>query len=108
MKTILGKISSVEYGFIEDYCFLFGLKLSFSLSDGTGVGDGGKYCLNISKECKWGTLKREKAIEEKTDLLIQIMNDAKVSNVSQLKGKPVEVTLNGNSFYDFRILKEVL
>lgn len=37
-----------------------------------------------------------------------ILKDAKVSSVSGLIGKPVEVTLEGNLFKDFRILTEVL
>ena len=36
------------------------------------------------------------------------MKDAEITNISDLKNKPVEVTINQNIFQDFRILTEVL
>jgi hypothetical protein len=38
----------------------------------------------------------------------KLLNEAKVHNVYELKGIPVEVTLENNTFKDFRILTEVL
>ena len=105
---ILGKISSVQFGFIPDMPFLFGLDLTFSLGDGSGIGTGGKYTVNISEECRWSTREREEGITEMVDEIAQILRDAKVSNVTQLKNVPVEVTIEGSTFKDFRILSEVL
>jgi len=106
---VLGKIDSVRFGFVRDYPFLFGLQLTFSLSDGTGVGTGSRYTVNISDECRWDTPdEREKAITELVDEIASIMKDAKVDYVSELKNKPVEVTIEGNMFARFRILTEVL
>ena len=106
---ILGKIESVEFGFVRDYPFLFGLQLTFSLGDGTGVGTGARYTVNISDTCKWDTPdEREKTIMELIDEIASIMKDAKVNNISELKNKPVEVTIEGNMFARFRILTEVL
>ena len=42
MEKVLGKILSAKYGKIHDYPMFIGLQLSFSLSDGGCVGDGGK------------------------------------------------------------------
>ena len=105
---ILGKISSVRFGFIPDMPFLFGLDLMFKLGDGSGIGTGGAYTVNVSKECKWTTKERETGITEMVDKVGQILHDAKVSNVYSLKDIPVEVTIEGNTFRDFRILTEVL
>jgi hypothetical protein len=38
----------------------------------------------------------------------KILTDAKVDSVDKLKGKPVEVTFDGTTLKDWRILKEVL
>lgn len=96
-------------GLVGDYPFLFGLLLDFSLDGGgSGIGDGGKYCLNMSPNCKWETRERKDAITCMVESIFNLLNDAKVSNVESLKGIPVEVTIEGGCFKDFRILKEVL
>ena len=105
---ILGKISSVQFGFIPDMPFLFGLDLTFKLGDGSAIGTGGAYTVNISKECIWADEERRKGITEMIDKVGQILHDAQVSNVYNLKNVPVEVTIEGNTFRDFRILTEVL
>lgn len=108
-KKYLGKIKSAEYGFISDYPFLMGLKLEFQLGDNGMVGDGGKFTVNMSDECEWDSAKqRAEVIAERCDAVYKLLNDAKTSNVSGLKNKPVEVTLEDNCFKDFRILTEVL
>ena len=94
---------------MRDYPFLFGLLLTFSLGDGSCVGTGSKYTVNISDECRWDTPdEREKAITELVDEVASIMQDAKVDDIVDLKNKPVEVTIEGNIFARFRILTEVL
>ena len=103
----LGKITFAEYGTIRDYPFLIGLQLGFSMS-GTSIMDGGKYTVNISPECKWKELNREETIAKSIEEVNQILEDAKVNYVSQLVNKTVEVTMENNTFKDFRILTEVL
>lgn len=103
----LGRITKAEFGLCEDRPFLFGLKLMFE-GQGWGVGDGGRFMLNISKACKWSEEERMKAITASADYVAQILADAKVSNVSQLVGKPVEITFENRTFKSFRILTEVL
>lgn len=103
----LGKITFAEYETIRDYPFLIGLKLGFSMS-GTSIMDGEKYTVNISPECKWGILDREATITKSVEEVNRILEDAKVNYVSELLNKPVEVTMENNTFKDFRILTEVL
>ena len=106
-QKMLGKITFAEFGTIRDYPFLIGLQLGFEMS-GCGVMDGGKYTVNISKECKWTPKRRAVTVTEKIEMIDDILRDAKVNYVSQLVNKPVEVTLIGDRFESFRILTEVL
>lgn len=108
IKKILGKITKAEYGMVSDYPFLFGLQLYFSLGDGTFVGCGGRYTVNIGEACKWTTEERQCGITKSVDEIHKILKDAKVNYISKLVDKPVEVTIENNTFKDFRILTEVL
>ena len=105
---VLGKIDSAEYGTYPDRPFLMGLQLVFTFQ-GCGIGDGAKYTINMSKECKWDSKEeREQTITHYVDNLYELLNEAKVNYVSQLKNIPVEITIENNTFKDFRILTEVL
>lgn len=107
-EKVLGKIDFVEYGRVKDMPFLMGLQLGFKMEYG-GVGCGGKYTINMSKACKWDREEeRECTITKYVDDLYEILKQAKVDYVSQLKNIPVEITLENNTFKDFRILTEVL
>lgn len=107
MEKALGKITFAEYGTVKDYPFLLGIQLGFSL-DGCSAMDGGKYTVNISKGCKWDERDREKTITASVEKIAEILRAAKVNYVSELVGKPVEITIDRNSLMDFRILEEVL
>lgn len=103
----LGKIDFAEFGTMRDYPFQMGLQLGFSMS-GSGVMDGGKYTVNISPDCDWGMETRNSSLAKSLDILARILKEAKVNYVSELLGKPVEVTLDDGLFMNFRILAEVL
>lgn len=101
----LGKISEAKFGVIHDMPFLFGLKLEFN-GDDWSVGCS-NHVINMSKECKWKG-DRKGATEEIMDFTYKLLKEAKVQNVNDLFGIPVEVEFEGNTFKDFRILTEVL
>lgn len=103
----LGKITSAEFGKVRDYPFLIGLQLGFEMTCGQ-IADGGKYTVNISRDCRWESKERAEVITAVVEHVDKILTDAKVRYVSELKNKPVEVTVEGNAFKDFRILTEVL
>lgn len=103
----LGKITFAEFGTIRDYPFLIGLQLGFHMG-GSAIMDGGKYTVNISKNANWRDLNREATITKSIEEVDRILEDAKVNYVSELLNKPVEVTMENNTFKDFRILTEVL
>lgn len=107
-EKYLGKITNAEFGTIKDYPFLIGLRLIFSM-ERYSCSDGGKYTVNIDSECKWNDEnERQATITKHIEKIYEILNDAKVNYVSELIGKPVEVTIEKNTFKDFRILTEVL
>lgn len=108
IEKVLGKITEVEFGLCSDRPFLMGIHFSFSLGNGGGVGDGYKYTINMSEECRWNQIERSDAIVKSIERIQNWLKDAKVHNVSQLLNKPVEVSLKHDCFYDFRILTEVL
>ena len=95
-EKILGKINFAEFGTVRDYPFLIGLQVGFKLADSCGIMDGGQYCVNISKECRWEDLERQQAITVSVEKIDKILNDAKVNYVSELKNKPVEVEIEKN------------
>lgn len=103
----LGKITFAEYGTIRDYPYYIGLQLGFRMN-GSAVMDGGKYTVNIRPECKWNELNRDATVTKTIEEVNRILKDAKVNYVSELINKPVEVTMEDNTFKDFRILTEVL
>ena len=107
LEKRLGKIDFAEFGSMRDYPFQLGLQLGFSMS-GSGVMDGGKYTVNMSPDCVWEIGARHSNLAESLDHLAKILKDAKVNYVSELRGKPVEITLESGIFKDFRILTEVL
>ena len=107
-EKFLGKITRAEFGTVKEYPFLIGLQLNFSFGN-SDVSDGGKYTLNIDKQCKiWKENQRSQAVTANIENVYELLNSAKVNYISQLVGKPVEVTIEDNSFKDFRILTEVL
>ena len=107
VEKLLGKISSAEYGTVRDYPFLIGLQLTFSMN-GCGVGDGGRYTVNMSKDCIWHDRNKYETVTKTVEDVYKLLGEAKVNYVSQLINKPVEVTIENNAFKDFRILTEVL
>ena len=107
IKKVLGKIDFAEFGTIKDYPFLIGMQLGFTMS-GSVVMDGGKYTVNLSKDCRWEESERDEVVIKSIERIDRILKEAKVNYISELINKPVEITLDGNRFEDFRILTEVL
>ena len=102
----LGKITSAEFGVDRDYRYDFGLYLTFSI-DASTVSC--MYAANINPECKYNTPSgRQDAVLAMAEQVAAIFKAAKVTKVSELVGKPVEVTIENRTFKNFRILTEVL
>lgn len=105
-EKLLGKIYSVEFGFVPDREYLFGLRIEFRMG---GCGTCWNDTVNISKECKWESAEeRNKAITDMIDRLAEVMKVAGVNEVSKLKNIPVEVNFEDGWCKGFRVLTEVL
>jgi len=109
MEKILGKIEKVRYGFGGYDDAMFGLSLTFSMDGGKrGVSDfRGTWITRSSNaqfsESEWLNSYTNTAVFIR-DLLLQ----AKVKEISQLAGTPVEVEVDQNTLKSWRVLTEVL
>ena len=102
METYLGKIASAEFGLVEDRPYLMGLRLCFKFDGSTICNTQGKFFVNMNDE---------NSLIQSIEMTMQInklLLAAGCVYVSQLIGKPVEITLDGNRLEDFRILTEFL
>lgn len=105
----LGKIVKAEFGTWRDRPFLMGLQLEFRFDGNSGVNCGGRHLVNISEHCKWDSEEQKnKAFQKVLEETNGILQDAKVNKVSELVGKPIEITIEDQMYKEFRILTEVL
>jgi hypothetical protein len=111
MEKKLGKIKNVSFG-IGGYqdCqigihFVLGTD-SWAVRDSRSVWDPGK--IQWSIDSKWTEEDRTKSINDIVRYVSSLLNDAKVNNVEDLKGKPIEITMEGILLKEWRILTEVL
>jgi hypothetical protein len=107
----LGKIESVSFGLGGYQGAMLGLH--FTLGNGSwGVGDSRAHWdaeqIKWSENTKWSEEDRDGWYAEIMRYVSKLLKDAKVDSVDKLKGKPVEVTFDGNQLKEWRILTEVL
>lgn len=105
-EKLLGKVTDVDVKLIRR-CFL-GIDFRFKM-EGSGVSSGGKYTVNISPECKYNSDDhRRDAYAESFKTIADFLKETGKDRVQDLEGLPVEVTLEGNTFKDFRFLTECI
>ncbi len=108
MEKKLGKIIKAQFGFFMDNDYLFGLILEFDMN-GSQVGSSSRYMENITNSVKWDLLsERDQAITKVILETAEILKAAKVNTIEELKGCPVEVTMDKGLFREVRILTEVI
>jgi len=105
--TILGKISAVNFGVDEGR---IGLRLTLE----------GSWCVMTSHQVwdptvtppgeysKWTIEDQDKELASMMRKVSKLLNDAKVSDIRELLGKPVEFTSEDGMLKSWRILTEVL
>jgi hypothetical protein len=111
MEKKLGKIEDVRFGLGGYQGAMLGLHVT--LGNGSwGVGDTKSNWdseqIKWSEHTKWTEEDRDGWYAEIMRYVSSLLKDAKVDSVDKLKGKPVEVTLDGNQLKSWRILTEVL
>lgn len=101
MTKELGKIRNIILGFGGYQDSMFGLTINFDMRSGSisTFISGGWYDNNLAVNNSYESLCKE---------IINFLKQAKVSSIDQLKNKPVEISLDRNTFVSFRILTEVL
>jgi hypothetical protein len=104
----LGKISKVIFGKGGYQDAQFGIWFVFEF-DGCIVTSGhGVWGGSPSERSKWTLESKKKEMSEIMLYIEELMTLANVTQIQDLKGVPVEVTLTDNKFDDFRILTEVI
>ena len=110
LRKEIGKIQSVKFGKggYQDACIGISFELG-SDKNGWGVGDfNGDWALERSKDAEWTEEIRIKNLGKMCMYINQLLEDAKVDDINELKGKPVEVTFDGNLLKEWRLLTEVI
>ena len=103
----LMKISSVSFGFGGYNDAQLGYNFAIS-SVSIGVQDFWGFWSEWDSNCKWSKQDQIKYFGELSVRVSEVIKQAKVNDFSQLKGKPVEVTFDGNRLKSWRILTEVI
>jgi hypothetical protein len=111
MKKEMGKIESVRFGHGGYQDSMLGLSVTLSMN-GSGVSDfKGTWDAELVKHTeysRWTEEDRDKSYSDTMRFLSKLLSEAKVDEVSKLKGTPVEVTLDGILLKEWRVLTEVL
>ena len=109
MDKKLGKITTAEFGMGGYQECQVGLWLTFE-GKGWGVGYGysGGWTMVPDEHAEWTVEDQDAQYTKCIRDTVQLLEDAKVMSVSDLKGIPVEVTFERNTINSFRILTEVL
>lgn len=112
MEKLLGKIESVSVGLGGYQGSMLGLHLTFSSrTGGWGVGSSRAAWgpdVRWSPQCKWTETGRSAEYAEIMRFIGSLLIDAKVDNVNDLVGVPVECTFENGSLKEWRILTEVI
>jgi hypothetical protein len=113
MEVKLGKIKDVYFGFGGYQECMIGINFTLEGKEGCwGVGTSkvawDKNIIKCDKFCKWTEKDRSKQYDEIVRYISDLLKDAKVSKIEDLKNVPVEVTFDSNQLKSWRILKEVL
>ena len=110
-EKFLGKITKVRFGRMGYQECQFGLALWLDIKGwgGSTVSITGGWCIGINSEkAQWNESDRDQANASMCRHVDSLLGQAKVSDVHQLLGKPVEVEADGMTLKDWRILTEVL
>lgn len=110
MEVRIGKIQSVRFGMGGYQDAQFGLSLTLgSDKENWGVGTfAGFWSMEPSSGAQWTADDQKGHLGAMCLSVIGWMNDAKVTDVAQLRGVPVEVTLVGGMLKSWRVLTEVI
>ena len=107
----LGKIVNATFGFGGYQGVEFGLTVELSFGGSLGTTSFRGFWgpeIKCDKRTKWAETDRLAPYAETMKFVADLLQKAKVNNVTQLAGKPVEVISEGMCMQSWRILEEVL
>lgn len=108
MRTELGKIRSVRYGFGGYQDAQFGITFDIG-GEGWGVGDfWGMWADKPSKHSQWTRKEQIESHGKTADRICALLVEAKKTDVAKLVGVPVQCFFENNTLKSWRVLKEVL
>lgn len=111
MEKALGKIKDAYVGLGGYQDAMIGIHFTFE-GDGFGVSSTKSIwdpnIIKCSEYSKWSEPDRDKAFSEIMRYISDLLKQAKVDSVSELKNKPVEITFENSTLKEWRILTEVL
>lgn len=107
---VLGSIRDVRFGFGGYQNAQFGLTLTF---EGEGCGTQtfiGHWPLRMPRpdNAQWTEEDRERWAVDLVRQVENLLHEAKILEVHQLRGKPIEMTFESSMLKSWRILTEVL
>jgi len=112
MEKHLGKITSAEFGLCGYQEAMIGLNVSFSYGGGYASGSckatWDPTLIAHTASSQWTEADRDHDFARIIREVSNLLADAGVKSVSDLKGKPVEVTVEKGILTSWRILKEVI
>jgi len=112
MEKRIGKIESVKLGYGGYQDVMFGISVTLtSKKDSWGVSDfKGTWgmTIEVSDRTEWTEEDRRKQYADTMVFIDELMQKAKVTDLNKLVNTPVEVTFDGNTLKEWRILEEVL
>jgi hypothetical protein len=108
MRTEIGKINSISFGHGGYQDAMIGVTFDLG-GKAWGVGDfWGTWSMKRSESCQWTEADRIKILGETVMKLNKLLEEAKVSDLKDLKDVPVEVSFENNTLKSWRILTEVI
>lgn len=107
----LAKIDSVKFGITGYQDAQLGISFGFK-GERWGINDLKAFwdpnLVECDSFCKWTEKERDNALAQIMRYISDLLRDAKVSTVDQLKNIPVEIITENNTLKSWRILTEVL
>ncbi len=110
LRKELGKISSVRFGYGGYQEAQFGLSISLECNGGSVSNFKGMWPFTMERHSssEWTEADRERNAVDMVRFITETMDAAKVRDVADLKGIPVECEFDGQMLKSWRILSEVL
>lgn len=105
----IGVIEKASFGLGGYQDAMLGLTLVFSFK-GSGVVSftGGGWARSPDSSCSWTIEDRAEQRDKMCDVVLEALKKAKVGEIADLKGKPVEATFEGMCLKSWRILEEAI